>query len=192
MKGRSSGTSGAAPARHCFPGAPELSTDQYPAILARVMAQSGDSYTVSLRPWKPDDVTFLSGLMEDAEVRRFVGGPVERDEALRRARRLTDNIPWGYFVVMMGSDPVGTLTFDRKRGPWEVSFQLARPAWGRGVMADALGQAIAWFRAETPDERLIAVTQTRNTAARRTIERSGGVPESEFEQYGEQQVQYAL
>ena len=59
-------------------------------------------------------------------------------------------------------------------------------------MTDALGQAVAWFRAQLPHERLIAVTQIRNTAARRTIERSGGVPESEFEQYGEQQVQYAL
>lgn len=157
-----------------------------------MMGQHREPNGVSLRPWQTDDVPFLASLMEDAEVRRFVGGPVEREEALLRARRLTGDLPWGYFVVVVASDPVGTLTFDRKRGPWEVSFQLARHVWGRGVMADALGQAVAWLRAQQPDERPITVTQIQNTAARRTIERSGGVPESEFEQYGEQQVQYAL
>lgn len=38
----------------------------------------------------------------------------------------------------------------------------------------------------------MAVTQVRNVAVRRTIERSGGLPELEFEQYAEQQVQYRL
>jgi RimJ/RimL family protein N-acetyltransferase len=157
-----------------------------------VTSEHGETNAVSLRPWQALDVAFLASLMQDEEVRRFVGGPVEREEALRRARRLTDDVPWGYFIVVVGSDPVGTVTFDRKRGPWEVSFQLARPAWGRGIMTAALSQAIAWFRAERPHERLIAVTQIGNTAARIALERAGGVPESEFEQYGEQQVQYAL
>jgi RimJ/RimL family protein N-acetyltransferase len=160
--------------------------------MAQVTDVNGAPDDLSLRPWQTDDVEFLASLMEDAEVRRFLGGPVARDEALRRARRLTEDVPWGYFVVEATGDPVGTVTFDRKRGPWEVSFQLAHDSWGRGLMAEALVEAVAWFRAQQPGEQLIAVTQVRNTAARRTIERSGGVPESEFEQYGEQQVQYVL
>jgi RimJ/RimL family protein N-acetyltransferase len=59
-------------------------------------------------------------------------------------------------------------------------------------MTRALHQAIEWFRANEPHEQLIAATQVRNESARRTIERSGGVREREFEQYGEQQMQYGL
>ena len=154
--------------------------------------QPGEPVAVSIRPWRRDDRELLVDLMVDAEVRRFVGGPVEPEDALRRATRLTEDTPWGYFVVVLGSDAVGTLTFDRKRGPWEVSFQLRRSAWGRGVMTGALRQAVEWFRVNEPHEQLIAVTQVRNEAARRTIERSGGLPERQFEQYGEQQVQYRV
>jgi ribosomal-protein-alanine N-acetyltransferase len=160
--------------------------------IACVSEQREEALVVSLRPWVRDDREFLAQLFGDPEVRRFVGGPVEPEEASRRATQLTEDTPWGYFVVIEGCDPVGTVTFDRKRGPWEVSFQLCRSAWGRGVMTRALHQAVEWFRANEPHEHLIAVTQVRNESARRTIERSGGVRERAFQQYGDQQVQYTL
>lgn len=151
-----------------------------------------DRDDVSLRPWRPDDRDLLVSLLVDPDVRRFVGGALEPSEARRRAVALLADVPAGYFVVIHGTSAVGTLTFDRKRGPWEVSFQLSRAAWGNGIMPIALRRAISWFRTERPQERLIAVTQRENLAARRTIESAAGVQEREFEQYGAHQIQYRL
>jgi ribosomal-protein-alanine N-acetyltransferase len=157
-----------------------------------VGVETAGGRAVTLRDWGPDDAGFIAALLSDDDVRRLVGGSLEPSEAARRAASLASDVPWGWFLVLKDLAPVGTVTFDRKRGPWEVSFQLVRAAWGRGVMTDALAQAVRWFRSEQPDEPLIAVTQTVNAAARRTLERCGGVVEAEFEQYGAPQVQYRL
>ena len=97
------------------------------------MGQHGEPNGVSLRPWQTDDVAFLASLMQDAEVRRFVGGPVEREEALRRARRLTDDLPWGYFVVVVGSDLVGTLGSITSAGRGKSRSSWLEPSGGEGL-----------------------------------------------------------
>jgi len=147
---------------------------------------------VSLRPWAPGDRGFLVELMTDPEVRRYLGGAVDTDVAKERSERCTAPAPWGYFVIELDGVPVGTVTYDRKRGPWEVSFQLERGSWGRGVMSVALTHAVEWFRAIEPRTALIAVTQRENVAARTAIVRAGGRAESEFEHYGARQIQYVF
>lgn len=147
---------------------------------------------VRLRAWRTDDVALLASLMTDPDVRRFVGGPLDPAQAAERAAAIASSAPWGYFVIEEDGRPVGTLTFDRKRGPWEVSFQLQRSAWGRGVMTAALELGVVWFREQEPEEPLIAVTQEANIAARRTITRCGGTAVERFEQYGLAQIRYDL
>ncbi len=97
---------------------------------------------VMLRLVQPGDETALVGLMTDPEVRRYIGGPREPEEA--RASIYLDDIWWGSFVVAQVSDDevVGTLSFARKRGPWEVSFQLRADLWGQGLMSEALMLAL--------------------------------------------------
>jgi RimJ/RimL family protein N-acetyltransferase len=147
---------------------------------------------VALRPWAPTDRDLLVGLMVDPEGRRYLGGPVDRDVAEQRVSARTGSASYGSFVVELDGTPVGTVTFDRKRGPWEVSFQLAAVGRGRGAMSCALRQAVRWFRAAEPEEPLIAVTQESNWPARRTIERVGGRATAVLEQYGQRQVEYLL
>ncbi len=145
---------------------------------------------VMLRLVQPGDETALVGLMTDPEVRRYIGGPREPEEA--RASIHLDDIWWGSFVVAQVSDDevVGTLSFARKRGPWEVSFQLRADLWGQGLMSEAMMLALTWFFASQDESVCIAVTQDANTRTRRLLERSGGVLTAEFEQYGLPQLQY--
>ena len=36
----------------------------------------------------------------------------------------------------------GTVSFDRKRRPWELSLQLRRDCWGLGLMTEAVQTAL--------------------------------------------------
>lgn len=85
----------------------------------------------------------LVGLFTDEHVRRYVGCPMTEAEA--RSRVL--DTAWGHFAVVgvIGNAMLDTLSFDQKRGPWEVSFQLRLSEWGKGLMCEALGAARDWF-----------------------------------------------
>lgn len=146
-----------------------------------------------LRTWGPPDRPALISLMTDPQVREYLGGPIPLDTAEQRITDRLADVPWCYFVIIDNDDTVvGTLTFDRKTGPWEVSFQLAPRAWGRGLMTQALIEAIDQFRVRHPGEVLIAVTQQANRRARNTLERVGGILDGAFEYKGELQVRYVI
>lgn len=39
----------------------------------------------------------------------------------------------------------------RKRGPWEISFQLRQASWGQGLATEALISVIEWFFGNTDE-----------------------------------------
>ncbi|MEV0898179.1 GNAT family N-acetyltransferase [Actinoplanes sp. NPDC049802] len=90
---------------------------------------------VLLRPPTVGDEPALIEMATDPEVRRYIGGPVDRDIAADRAARKVTAPVWGQFVIVdrVSGEVVGSGSLARKRGPWEISYQLRRAYWGRGL-----------------------------------------------------------
>lgn len=133
-------------------------------------------------------------LLMDPKVREYVGGAKSTNEAHRLVHERGVDPTWGHFVIAdEDSDGLaGTLSFDQKRGPWEVSFQLRRVLWGQGLMAEALRAARDWFFENSDCVEFIAVTQEANERTRRLLLRVGSVETRTFEQYGLPQVEYTV
>jgi RimJ/RimL family protein N-acetyltransferase len=55
----------------------------------------------------------------------------------------------------------------------EFGYVLARPAWGHGLMTEALTEIAAWALAQPDIFRISAVCDTENTASARVMEKSG-------------------
>ena len=87
--------------------------------------------------------------------------------------------------VVAGSGSVA-----RKRGPWEISYQLRHAFWGRGLAGEAVALVCDWFFASTGEDLLIATTQQANLASQRLLERLGAVRAGSFEQCGLSQLRF--
>jgi ribosomal-protein-alanine N-acetyltransferase len=147
---------------------------------------------ILVRSPRPGDESALAALLTDAEVRRYVGGAIDEDAAQERAAARVAQAGWGIFVIVLRSSNavVGGGDIARKRGPWEVSYQLRRDCWGLGLAAEALTALTTWFFTTMQEPTLVAVTQDANVRSYRLLERCGAVLTGTFEQYGALQRQY--
>lgn len=146
-----------------------------------------------LRAFRESDKPVIFELASNPDVRRYLGGPIAA-EHLINVRRATVGERWGIFAVAERESDlvVGSVSFDRWRGELEVSYELLPSQWGRGVSDEAVGAALDWAWANTTDGSIIAVTQARNIASVRLLERLGFRPDGEFEEYGAPQRQLRL
>jgi ribosomal-protein-alanine N-acetyltransferase len=147
---------------------------------------------VLLRAPQAGDEAALVEMATDARVRAYVGGPVHRSIAIANATEKVNNPAWGQFVItdLTTGVVIGSGDLARKRGPWEVSYQLRHAYWGNGLGSEAVTLICAWFFAHTDDDLLIAVTQQANVRSRRLLTRVGAVAAGSFEAYGRIQERY--
>ncbi|WP_326560904.1 GNAT family N-acetyltransferase [Micromonospora sp. NBC_01796] len=147
---------------------------------------------VVVRPPDRGDEDAIVELFTDPEVRRFLGGPVEPEVAHARAAEIVSGATRGQFVIveLATGVVVGSGDISRKRGPWEISYQLRPASWGRGLASEAISALVDWFFANTDEDLLIAVTQDANARSARLLERNGATLATRFEQYGALQRQY--
>lgn len=143
-----------------------------------------------LRPVGPGDVPAHSRLWTDAEVRRYLGGPVDA-EVVRARERLCVGVP-GLLSVVRRADGrvVGSALVEpgAREGRTEVSYQLLPEHWGFGYAREAVTAVADWARGAVPGPDLVAVTQEANTRSRRLLEGLGAVAVERFVQFGCPQV----
>lgn len=146
---------------------------------------------VLLRPPAPGDEPALVGMAIDERVRHYLGGPVDAQTAAANAAQKIA-ASWGQFVIVdRGSGEVaGSGSLARKRGPWEISYQLRHQFWGRQLASSSVVLIRDWFFAHMPDDVLIGTTQLANERSRRVLHRAGAVLTGAFTQYGERQERY--
>lgn len=146
-----------------------------------------------LRAPGPNDGALVVELMGDAEVRKYLGGPLTADE-LAKIDPNGFGHRWGTFMVEFEESEVGigSVSFTRHRGELEVSYEMIRGAWGHGLASEAVQGALDWAWLDTDDASIIAVTQSANQRSCRMLERLGFVEESRFEEFDAEQAQYRL
>ncbi|WP_436528354.1 GNAT family N-acetyltransferase [Actinoplanes sp. HUAS TT8] len=89
---------------------------------------------VRLRPPARGDEPELIEMATDTRVRRYIGGPVDQATAAAVAARKVSTPVWGEFVIVdrATSEVAGSGSLARKRGPWEISYQLRCCFWHKG------------------------------------------------------------
>ncbi len=142
------------------------------------------------------DKPVIAKLLQDPEVRKYLGGPASAED-LQAFHDTTEGERWGSFVIADGAIDLamGVLNFSDHRGEWELSCELLPRYWGRGFALEATKAAIEWAWADPAPidaESIIAVTQKINLASIALLERLGFVHERTFSESGASRAQYRL
>src|SRR5436190_5109519 len=149
------------------------------------------THRLVLRPTRPGDGSAIARLFMDPDVRRYLGGPMSPQQA-EHATRIEDE-KWGHFLIedRHNGTTVGTLSFAEKRGPWELSYQLAKEFWGRGLAMEGVTAALEWFFAQGPNA-VIAITEPSNERSVHLLTQLGGVVTDRGIHRGRESVTFTL
>ena len=147
-----------------------------------------------LRAFAEGDCPAVVRLRSDGRVRRFLGGAMSPAEVEAALVPQPLGTTWRVFAVAdQRTDRVmGSVGLSRDRGELEVSWVLLPEYWGSGFAPEAVTTVVAWAFEQGADPRIIAVTQSANTASCKLAERLGMTREATFEEYGAEQVQFVL
>ena len=144
------------------------------------LAEPLNTDRLRLRPTRSGDEEWMVQLYTDPVGRMYVGGAMS--EAAARATVKDLGGLWGHFAIVdrESTEAIGTLSFSRPHGPWEISYGLRRDFWGRGLAAEAIKIALQWFFNATEEDRVSAVAQVDNVRSCRLLERLGSDFTEEF------------
>jgi [ribosomal protein S5]-alanine N-acetyltransferase len=144
---------------------------------------------VALRRLRPGDLACFQAYRHDAEVGRYQGWEPQSDAEARaflaEMARAAFGRPgeWLQIAIAVAAtdELLGDIGLFVMRSGCEAEFgiTLARAAQGRGLAEEAARTLTAGLRAHTGVRRLIAITDTRNTASARLLERLGMTLEAE-------------
>lgn len=145
------------------------------------LAEPIETERLILRRPEPDDLSALVDLATDDEGRRFLGGAVDRGEAVVRAEGRIAH-PWGGAMVVdrVNQVLVGKGGIEFKRDRWELSYEFGRRFWGRGYAVESIGTLINYFLTSSDVDELFAETQEANSRSIRLLERLGGEPAGQY------------
>lgn len=152
-----------------------------------------------LRWLTPADVPALLAIFGDPEVCRYWSRPplADLDAAAALQREIAGHFAsrtlfqWG-IAERHGDSIVGTCTLaalsaEHRRA--ELGFALARGAWGRGYLREALPALLAFAFEELALHRIEADADPRNARSIRVLERAGfqreGYQRERYHMYGE-------
>ena len=136
-----------------------------------------------LRRLAPADLAAFQAVRGDAELARYQGWSAQTDAEARAflAEMATlPLLPRGDWLQLAIADPDGGallggvgLFVAADGGEAEIGFTLARAAQGRGVATAAVEAALALLWAHAPVRRVCGITDARNAASIRLLERVG-------------------
>lgn len=138
-------------------------------------------------------MAMLLSLYTDALVRRYLGGMVEDDEAVRRAEARV-GAP-GSFAVLdrsTGARLGWVAVSDQGHDGVELSYEFVPEAWGHGFAAEAATAVLDWAFNTCALDSVLIVTQAANGPSRRLAAHLGATSVDEFEEYGTTQERYRI
>jgi RimJ/RimL family protein N-acetyltransferase len=150
-----------------------------------------------LRPAEPADVSEFTRLWTDADVRRFLGGPVAEQQLETYQRHFAGRPNLFAVVTRHETTPIGSVSIDSKSrfdGRREVSYSFLPEHWGRGYACEAVTAAVSWAFEHVPSEdpSVIAVTQEANSRSRLLLETIGMRLISSFMECDAPQAMYSM
>ena len=151
---------------------------------------------LTLRSLRGTDRPFIGKLISNADVRRFLGGPVpitRRDAVMDSYFSGNDDDRVWLVETQALRQPIGLIFLSRHcdSEQIELSYQFHPDAWGFGYATEAAGRVVVFARYELHIERLVAETQSANAGSRRLLERLGMKEIRRVERFGAEQSIYS-
>lgn len=128
-------------------------------------------------------------LLTDPVTREYLGGAV--DYASRQALELSPlGLTWGRWTLASVEDDemIGSISLQYDRGELELSYALLPEHTGQGYAAESCLALLRWAQDELEDDRVIAVTQTRNKRSVTLLRKLGFSVRKGLEELGGQQL----
>lgn len=146
-----------------------------PAFPQRIPAER-----LVLRPYRYEDAVALFAYANDEQWSRYITPPYpylrEYADKFIEQRINGHSDEWAGWCMDHDDRMVGSidLILDAKNRSAEIAYSLARKHWNKGLMSEAVYEAIAAaFELERPLNRLFVRIDTRNTASIRVAEKLG-------------------
>lgn len=161
----------------------ELDLNPFPVLITERLV---------LRALTPGDAPALFVMRSDPQVMEHIARPVamELKDVEDLIAQIALNVATGegitWAITLKGDDTlIGTIGYYRlkkehHRG--EIGYMLSRAHRGRGIMAESLAAAVECGFQRFHFHTIEAVTDPRNTASNRALERQGFVREGLFKQ----------
>lgn len=149
-----------------------------------------------LRDLVGSDRDFVWELITDDKVRRFLGGPVPvaRLETAINAYFAVENGQMVWLVETRDTrQTLGLVSISNHIDgeDFELSYQFRVGSWGSGFSTEAARRVLDYGLEDLRLDRLIAETQTANTASRRLLEKIGMKEVRRLHRFGAEQIIYA-
>lgn len=151
---------------------------------------------LSLHPLRKRDLWFFCKLIRDKRVRRYLGGPVDWRQWVPRFRQYLAVPDYaGVWVVSMSNhnQPIGLVELGPHKdgSDYEISYQFTSAFWGKGLAKEAIQAVISHALNEAGLKRIIAETQSANSASCRLLTAQGMVEVQRVERFGAEQIIFA-
>ncbi|MEJ0026924.1 MAG: GNAT family N-acetyltransferase [Rhizomicrobium sp.] len=135
---------------------------------------------LALREWRAEDFDALAQFYADAEVMKFLGGVMERNDAWRALAGTMGHWTlrgYGTWAVERKSDGVllGRVGLINPEG-WpslELGWTLGRPHWGQGYASEAAAAALDYAFLTQPVDRMISCIDPDNKGSQAVAQRIG-------------------
>ncbi len=149
-----------------------------------------------MHPLRKRNVWFFCRLIGNKRVRRYLGGPVAWSQRIPRFRQYLAAPDFvGVWVVSLAerNQPIGLIELGpHKDGTdHEISYQFSPTFWGNGFASEAVQAVINHALDETDLKRVIAETQSSNSASCRLLKTQGMVEIDRLDRFGAEQIVFA-
>jgi RimJ/RimL family protein N-acetyltransferase len=153
-----------------------------------------------IRSFTPDDAEAMFKVLGDAETMRFfmiwLAKSVENVRGfIRWVTGMEKEFGYSFWAVVEKSSgevigDCGLAPLEGEGPEVELGCDLRRDKWNKGYATEAGAACLRYGFGELGLERIIAVTNPQNLAARRSLEKLGFVLEGTGEHYGSESVVY--
>ncbi len=149
-----------------------------------------------LKPMKLSNFIFFWRLVGNTSVRQFLGGPVPWRQRFAQFRQYRSGHPKvGIWVVKPQKQKIAiglmVLNPHKDGADYEVSYEFRPSSWGQGFANEATTCVVDHAINDLGLQRVIAETQSANSASCRMLEKLGFIEEQRLERFGTEQVIFA-
>lgn len=133
---------------------------------------------VTLRPWRDDDRPLLDAFNTPAMTAHLVATESDDELDRRHLRYLQDDLPGRMFVIVDGSESVGTIGYweaveETGEVVWETGWSVLPGHQGRGVAGRALQELLSIARTDGRHSEIHAYPSVDNAPSNALCERAG-------------------
>lgn len=141
--------------------------------------------TVSIRPWKPDDLVSLTAYANNIKVwnqlRNFFPYPYTESNARAWLQSVADVSPATAMAVDLEGEAIGGISIGLNSDVYvlsaELSYWLGEPFWGKGYATEAVGLMTEYAFSHFTIVRLYAEVFENNKASMKVLEKNDYVLE---------------